>query len=154
MVDTRTASNCRRAFGGQRSSPHPCARLPHIDMLLIKMLRRAEVCGKNLRQRCTRSLLSGKCRLLSKKYEKVPHLAQFPCFTPYFVSSKTIGVPFHGLTFPDDVSDLSLLNQEWMLWRTAPSGLARPRTGRLQKGVHYTYAAASPEGAVLHSTHS
>jgi hypothetical protein len=74
---------------------------------------------------------------------------------PVLREFKKIGLPFHGLTFPDDVLDLSLLNQECVLWGTAPSGLARPRTGRLQKGVHYTYyAAASPEGAVLRSTHS
>ena len=53
---------------------------------------------------------------------------------PVLCEFKKIGLPFHGLTFPDDVSDSLLLNQEWMLWRTAPSGLARPRTGRLQKG--------------------
>jgi hypothetical protein len=62
---------------------------------------------------------------------------------PVLREFKKFGLPFHGLTFPDDVSDSLLLNQEWVLWRTAPSGLARPRTGRLKQGVHYMYVSAS-----------
>ncbi len=62
---------------------------------------------------------------------------------PVLREFKKFGLPFHGLTFPDDISDSLLLHQEWVLWMTAPYGLARPRTGRLKQGIHYMHVSAS-----------